>query len=359
MKNRPERIVKIAQIVGDAGLATTQSMAIQSMDEMALTNSGRGNIRLSGYTTALQQLNDGGLTTYIELIWPLPGETIKSFAAGVDALCAMGSPSFVVYPLLALPNTEIAEQADKFGLDLTESRDSVGDYVYVTGTREVSTLEYKEGLWLVLALNLLYNTHALFGIFEFLKERNIRHIDVLLAFAQWAKSSSECRLFDQHRKAVETVDHAAWAYWGSVAFEALHKQREQFLLALESFCRMQSWYDDEAQVHLELDRLMLPYLFSNTCLTAWEGKHISAQAQGRRITAKLSLEAQHALSARQRCRVSAKIELNPWRGQLPVYGNANSMAMAYDYAYGQIQRINLLIPQLTAESYANLASQPV
>jgi len=360
MKNRPERMISIAQIVGNAGLATTQSMAIQSMDEITLANSGRGNIRVSAYTTALQQLNDEGLTTYIELIWPLPGETLASFSEGLDALCAMGAPSFVVYPLLALPNTEIAEQAQKFELELTASReDSAGEYVYVTGTREVSPEDYREGLWLVLALHLLYNSHALSGTFEFLKEKGVRHLDVLSAFAQWARNVSDFPLFERHRKAAETVGHAAWAYWGAVAFEALHKEREEFLSVLEDFCRTQSWWDDEAQVNFELDRLMLPFLFSNTHLTAWKGKHVDARVRGKRIEAALSDHARQLLSARLHRPISSTIELNPWLGQLPVFENDSSFTTAYDYAYGQMQRIVRFIPQLVGESYVMLAPQTV
>ncbi|MDQ3802617.1 MAG: cobalamin-dependent protein [Acidobacteriota bacterium] len=346
MKNRPERMVRIAQIVGNAGLATTQSMAIQSMDEATLRTSGRESVRTSAYTAALQQLNAGGLTTYVELIWPLPGETLASFAEGIDALCAMGAQSFVVYPLLALPNTHISERRESFGLTLTASRDEdAGEYVYVTGTREVSAAEYQEGLWLILSLNLLHNTRALAGTFGLLKRRGIRHVEVLAAFARWAKESADLPLFERHARASRGVEHAAWAYWGSVAFEALHAERERFVSVVEAFCSAQPWWDDEARAYVEVDRLFLPYLFSNTPLTAWDGAEVRVQARARFLQARLSPRAREIVREHQGRAVPARIELNPWMGQLPRFDNQSETA-AYDYAYGQLQRIARLAPRL-------------
>ncbi len=345
MKNRPERMVRIARIVGEAGLATTQSMAIQSMDEATLSTSGRESIRSAAYTAALQKLNDEGLTTYVELIWPLPGETLESFAAGVDELCAMGAQSFVVYPLLALPNTHIAEQREPLGLTLTASDDEdAGEYVYVTGTRDVSADEYKEGLWLVLSINLLHNTRVMAGTFGLLKRRGVRHIEVLRAFARWARGSSALPLFGRHAAASDSVGHAAWAYWGSVAFEALHVERERFGFLVEEFCRTQPWWDEEARAYLEVDRLLLPYLFSNTPLGSWEGAEVRVRPRGRLLEASLSERAREALGRLWGRAVPPRVELNPWLGQLPHF-ESQPAANAHDYAYGQLQRLVRFVPQ--------------
>lgn len=344
MKNRPETMIRISRIVGEAGLVTTQSMAIQSMDESTLRLSGRETIRTSAYTVALDELNRDGLTTYVELIWPLPGETVGSFAAGIDALCAIGAQSFVVYPLLALPNTKIDERREELGLTVTPSADGgAGEYRYVTATREVSPEEYREGLWLVLSLNLLYNTRVLAGTFDLLKTRGIRHIDVLAPFAAWARRQ-DLPLFRRHANASAGVEHASWAYWGSVAFEALHAERERFVSNVEAFCREQPWWDEETRSSVEVDRLLLPYLFSNTRLSTWDGIDVSVQPEKRRLRARLSERARKLLDTRWRG-VREGIELNPWNGQLPHFPS-QPLTAAHDYAYGQLQRIGHFIPTL-------------
>lgn len=348
MKNRPERMIRISQIVDEAGLATTQSMAIQSMDDATLRLSGREKIRTSAYIEVLGQLNREGLTTYVELIWPLPGETLASFAAGLDALCAIGAQSFVVYPLLALPNTAIAEQRDALGLTLTPSADGgAGEYVYVTATREVSADDYREGLWLILSLNLLHNTRVLAGTFEMLRRRGIRHVDVLVAFARWAKDR-HLPLFERNAKASGLVEHASWAHWGSVAFEALYTEREPFISTVEEFCSQQTWWDEETRVNVEVDRLLLPFLFSNTPLTRRKGANVSVCPEKRYLRAQVSQRARELLAERRRQDVPRSFLLNPWSGQLP-YFPAQPLSAAHDYAYGQLQRLRRFTPQVVDE----------
>jgi hypothetical protein len=345
MKNRPERMVRISRIVGDAGLVTTQSMAVQSMDDATLRLSGRDTIRTSAYTTALEQLNRESLTTYVELIWPLPGETVASFADGLDALCAIGAQSFVVYPLLALPNTTIAEQRDALGLTITPGVDQgAGDYEYVTATREVSADEYRDGLWLILSLNLLYNTRVLAGTFDLLKRRGVRHVHVLAAFARWSRQC-DLPLFERHGRASAGVEHASWAYWGSVAFEALHADRERFVAAVEAFCREQPWWDDEVGASVEVDRLLLPYLFTNTPLQACRGADVVVWPERKHLRARMSARAQALLAERQRRDVPADVELDPWNGQLPYFAS-QPVTAAHDYAYGQLQRLGRFTPRV-------------
>jgi len=263
----------------------------------------------------------------------------------------MGAQSFVVYPLLALPNTAIVEQKEALGLTLTPSFDAgAGDYTYVTATREVSPDEYRKGLWLVLSLNLLHNTRVLAGTFDLLLQRGIRHVQVLEAFAQWARVH-DLPLFVRHTKAVSSVEHASWAYWGSVAFEALHAQRERFVATVEEFCAAQPWWDEDVRACVEVDRLLLPYLFTNTPLSIFEGNEVSVQSAGRNLRARVSERARRFLSERQKQEVSTYVELNPWNGQLPYFGSQPS-AIAHDYAYGQLQRLSRFVPQLVEPSVA-------
>lgn len=341
MKNKPDRMVKIAQIVGEAGLATTQSMAIQSMDLPTLGRAGRGAIKIAAYEQALRVLDDRDLTTYVELIWPLPGETAQTFADGIDRLCAMGAQTFVVYPLLALPNTRIAHDAAAGELVIEPgASDGAGEYDYVTGTREVSPEAYRDGLWLVLALNLLYNARALHGTMAHLRGDGVRHIDVLRDFAAWLRTSAYPVAL-RHRDAIAGTGHAAWAYWGAVAHDALHTDRTALAAEVDTFARGAAWWRPELAAWLEVDRLLLPWLYADSPVERWIGEHVEVRGEGPLIAARLSPAAREIVAARLDRAVGATLHLDRRRGQLPHF-RRQSADEQHAYAYGQLQRVQRL-----------------
>lgn len=76
-KNSPARVAEIAAVFSEAGMLNTQPISMQSLDETSLDRVDRTNIKLSAYESLQADLNDKGISSYIELIWPLPGETLS------------------------------------------------------------------------------------------------------------------------------------------------------------------------------------------------------------------------------------------------------------------------------------------
>ena len=79
-KNNPRNVLKFSEIFRKAGLFSTSSIALQSLDSKTLQTVDRKNVSLSAYKEIQQQLESKGIKTYTELIWPLPGETLDSFS---------------------------------------------------------------------------------------------------------------------------------------------------------------------------------------------------------------------------------------------------------------------------------------
>jgi hypothetical protein len=114
-KNTPERVSEIIQIWAQSGVVSSQPVSLQTMSPTALAAVERSNIKHETYATLQATLDALDMESYIELIWPLPGETLQSFADGIDRLCAANSNSILGYPLMLLNNIPLLERAEEFG----------------------------------------------------------------------------------------------------------------------------------------------------------------------------------------------------------------------------------------------------
>jgi radical SAM superfamily enzyme YgiQ (UPF0313 family) len=90
-KNTPDRVSEISRIFSDAGMIACQSVALQTMNPETLKRVERSNIRTAAYTQIQLALNQQEISSFVEIIWPLPGETLASFHDGLEALCRIGA----------------------------------------------------------------------------------------------------------------------------------------------------------------------------------------------------------------------------------------------------------------------------
>jgi len=111
-KNSNSKVVEIATVLHQHGMAGAITLSAQSFDERTLQIANRSNIKHDRYRTLQLEFRARQIPTYTDLIWGLPGESLATHLAGVEqVLQAGGCP--VVYPLLLLNNTEYA--SDTFG----------------------------------------------------------------------------------------------------------------------------------------------------------------------------------------------------------------------------------------------------
>lgn len=108
-KNSNDRVFKISKILNNSGMLKGASLSVQSMDEDVLSTIKRKNIGLDKFKNLLSKFNDSSISTYTELILPLPNETYNSFISGIDTLFHGGQHSQLnIYNCTILANSEMA-----------------------------------------------------------------------------------------------------------------------------------------------------------------------------------------------------------------------------------------------------------
>lgn len=108
-KNSPERVIAIHQILAEAGLQTLAAISLQSLSEPVLKAIKRENISLQAFAKIQQACHRLGIQTYTDLIMGLPGESLASFATGIEAVLDSGQWHFIqFFDAAVLPNAELA-----------------------------------------------------------------------------------------------------------------------------------------------------------------------------------------------------------------------------------------------------------
>jgi radical SAM C-methyltransferase len=159
-KNKSQTFYDIVQRMKQEGVSSSFTLALQTLDDHALGDMARRNMRLNEWEELAAWLASEGLDVYAELIWGAPGETTESFLGGYDQLAEHVS-RIAVYPLLVLPNTRYADEREIHGF-LTVQGDQ-DDFEYVLANDSLS-LEETEAMqpflfWARLLVENLYFRH--------------------------------------------------------------------------------------------------------------------------------------------------------------------------------------------------------
>ncbi|MEO0975431.1 MAG: hypothetical protein AAFX85_20260, partial [Pseudomonadota bacterium] len=206
----------------------------------------------------------------VELMWPLPGETLDSFKDGIDELCSMGAQAFQVYPLLWINNIGYREKGDLGVVTLTED-DAAGAGEIVVQTREVSYDDYIQGLLFTQAVFLLHDCRGLYVTMQLLSQLGVARVrDVAEAFVTWMEShpgdDGLFGLWQLGRRQPEKLLQYIWK--GIVADAVMHEHRAQFDEIVRRFVDEHSaWLADErVAAAVEFDLMSRPYPFVQTPL---------------------------------------------------------------------------------------------
>jgi radical SAM superfamily enzyme YgiQ (UPF0313 family) len=127
-KNKSRIFYEIVSRMKKAGLRSSFTLALQSLSPAAIDTMNRRNMKVYDWHDLARWLSSEGLDCYAELIWGLPGETVESFLDGYDELSSWVS-RIAIYPLMLLPNTEYAEQRERYGI--VSVRGDHDDFEYV------------------------------------------------------------------------------------------------------------------------------------------------------------------------------------------------------------------------------------
>jgi radical SAM superfamily enzyme YgiQ (UPF0313 family) len=270
-KNNPERVEEIATLWAEAGLLFNQAISLQSTSDLALKTGKRINLT-EDYLALQRRLNAKGIPTFVELIWPMPGETLESLKNGVDDLCRRGSQSFFIHPLQWLNNVGYYDRKEELGVATLRNEDPLSATENVIKTREVSYREYIDGLLFSTSLLLVYTCRGLYTTMQILDARGIaRFRDVVDTFKDWMGTRTGDALANLWHEAHSRFEEMCKGIWPGIATDlALHRSRADFECTIDAFAaaQMDNWVKEGDTVDadllaaaVEFDQLSRPYLY--------------------------------------------------------------------------------------------------
>jgi hypothetical protein len=273
-KNQPARVEDITRVFVKSGLITTYPISLQTSSKKPLELAKRSNIKTSNYITLQRNLNASSVASFIELIWPLPGETLESFKEVVTDLCANGAQSFIIYPLLLMNNVGYEERRHELGLVTVAEESPAGDGEMVIQTNDVSVDDYKQGIRFIIGVHIIHVLRGLYATMQLLTACGAMRVrDVIDAFSHWLDATPQNPLAQFREAELKQLDK--WCDYrsdGALVEYLLHTGREACDRTLYDFARTLpgmdgSEYAELFETAIEYDLLNRPYAYHNTEFT--------------------------------------------------------------------------------------------
>ncbi|MGH9349856.1 MAG: B12-binding domain-containing radical SAM protein [Vicinamibacterales bacterium] len=351
-KNTPDRVAEITRIFHEAGMIATQSVALQTMSPETLKRVNRDNIKTSTYTRVQQALNQQGIASFTELIWPLPGETLASFQAGLAQLCDIGADSFLVYPLLLMNNVELNLKAAEYGLVTVEDPDPDSEAEIVVQTGTVSVSEHHEGWLSFYAVTSLYSLRGLWYTGRYLNTRGLADYATLCrTFLRFCERHPNHPWVAFCANSIRRLEYVQFSNTGAIVHQILHSEREAFDVLIEDFVVAQDfWGDEMTRVCFEVDLLNRPYIYSNTPVVA--KRHRFEQLANVTVLDRsyfVDLPPKYIdavcelMKAETGHRPSNRFEVSHQRAQIPLM-RGKSLREHFMYCQDMSQRVRTLVP---------------
>lgn len=236
-KNAPERLLKIALIDNQYGtkLIRGLTVALQSLNSNTLNSIKRFNLIDAKQAELISGLKKLSIPTYVEMIWPLPEETLDTFRAGIDRVIDNGTANWLaVYPLNLLSSTDLYKRfREDYEYPLDTGQHIVDDFYPSEGTYPVANKWCDHQT--VVSGHVLYGWVAVLHYFGFAhvaleylkKHRNWSITDSIIAFREFLK--------DNH-SAIAVIDNAYAEYWS----DWLNRRTTKFSIFPED--QTQFWY---------------------------------------------------------------------------------------------------------------------
>ena len=264
-KNKPERCAEIVNIWSGAGIICSQGIGIQSSNPKVLDAIKRKNIKTEKLMGIRESLREKGASTYMELIWPLPGDTFQGFKRSVSELCSHGVETVAIYPALLLHGTPMMDQVEEYQIQTIGSDDGINDFRQVISTRDVTEDQCQDGFWLSFSVDLLYNFSVFRRSGQYLHSEQVMDwSEIFETFADFCRDRQH-PVIDHWRDVLEERTQSEYYNVGLLGHLALYQHRAEFVQLMIEFVRLQPWWTDERlQVCFEMDLVSFPYIYRNS-----------------------------------------------------------------------------------------------
>lgn len=263
-KNRPSRVMEIVDLLTQGGIVTTQAISLQTLSDEALQLVDRQNIKTEAYIEIQQAVRQREISSWVEVMWPLPGETLTSFKEGVQSLCRRGAEHICVYPHLLLQNTPMQSRVDDHGLEIHRVDDEIAEVDVVVATKWVRRDECEEGHRYAHALHIAHNVRAAFVLTGYLDRSGACSYSSFLSglAAYLVDHPEDCIVGDFIKRSVASFANYDLLNVGTLTHLVLHQAREEFEDLLLSYCSSAPWWQDPmARAAVAMDMALKPYVY--------------------------------------------------------------------------------------------------
>jgi hypothetical protein len=352
-KNKPHAVTKITGIFQDAGLVASQPVSMQTLEPTSLKIIARDNIKLDAFGSVQDDLRDRGLSSFIELIWPLPGETLETFKHGIGTLCERDAHTIISYSHLLLNNTPIYHNREKLGLVTRPAGGEVAEAQIVIGTEQVTPDEFAEGMRYFYAVHAVHNTRSLRATAKYLTGKGITTFPELFSgmVEHWRGLPEDDAIVSYVERSIRDALFYDVGNYGLFVHMVLHEHRALFTRHLRDFVAAQPWWSDPtARALFEIDLLNRPYIYSSTPLEEFDRPFdtvVVSATSGRTRTVELDPSWHEEL--RRSVRLDPLVPQGPRfvvdykRLQYP-YMTGQSIDHNANYCHGMIEKIENIAP---------------
>jgi len=220
-KNSTDKVFELSQIFDKAGMNKGVSISMQSLNSQTLQNIQRTNIKMEFFNELQKRYNANGLTTYTELILPLPGETYESFVDGINLLLENAQHSgIVVYNCVIMPNARMGNKQyqQEFGLksvqipvfqahsDFKESFNVIEKETIVVATKTMNEEEYIKSFkysWLIQSMHMLGMLQVVAIVLRY--HFNIKYSDFYEGIIKYGENNGETIIGKELKKTDELL----------------------------------------------------------------------------------------------------------------------------------------------------------
>jgi radical SAM superfamily enzyme YgiQ (UPF0313 family) len=352
-KNKPQAVTRITEIFQDGGLIASQPVSMQTLAPESLSVIARSNIKLDAFAAVQEDLREKGISSFIELIWPLPGETLDSFRGGIGTLCDKDAQTVIAYPHLLLHNTPLYQRREELGLVTRPAGGGVAEAQIVVRTREVDAEEFAAGMRFFYAVHALHNTRSLRAVARHLVRRGVlSYAELFSAFAEhWRARPAGDPIVEFVERSIRDAEYYDIGNYGLFIHTVLHGSRRLFDRQLREFVRSQPWWSDGAvRALFEIDLVNRPYVYSSTPLDDLdypfeELRVLDLEPRGYRV----ELDRRWLGSLRDSVRLEAgprpgtTFVVDHQRMQYPFMAT-QSMDHNANYCHGMIEKVENIVP---------------
>ncbi len=366
-KNSPQRVSEITEVFTKAGLLNAQPISMQTLDEKSLDYIDRKNIKLSAYEELQDDLNERGISSFIELMFPLPGETLQSFKKGLESLFEMKASVLVIYPHLLLINTPLYEQREQHKLITRKVSDGSSEANLIVGTADMSTEDFKDGMWFIYTVLALFNTRSIHRLSYYLHTNGIESFSGFYSkFIEFCKENEQNAFT---KLCLESIEEAAYydiTNYPLIYHLVLHEHRYEFDWLLYKFVSSQTWWEDKtARVLFEFDIVTKTFIYGNTLVSKpkFPINNISLlETSNNCYSVEISSDFLGVLNFEpdfkeliDKNESSFRLNIDHNRMQFDFRQNQSKKAKA-DYCYGSIMRISNFQPEFETAGYEKAKS---